>query len=158
MRRLLVIGSMLALVLAGQETQHSQSGLPEGYIALLRSDVQTRKLEIIRQNLKLSESEGEKFWPQQRNYETDLSKLGDERLQIIRDYAKDWDNLSDANAKNLGERLLSFQKKRVQLREKYFARIGKEVSATVAAKFFQVENQLEDLIDLEIGSQIPLVK
>jgi hypothetical protein len=32
------------------------------------------------------------------------------------------------------------------------------VTPTVAAKFFQVEIQLENLIDLEIAASIPLVK
>ena len=158
MRKILLAGSVLALVLAGQESQQSQNALPEGYIALMRSDVQAKKTEIVRQNLTLSDSDAEKFWPLQRSYENDLAKLGDQRLQVIREYAKNWENLSDATAKDLGSRLLDFQKKRVQLREKYFNRMAKEINAIVAAKFVQVEIQLEDLLDLGIASQVPLVK
>jgi hypothetical protein len=134
------------------------NGLPEGYIALLRSDVQTKKTDIIRQNLTLTDDQAKKFWPLQRSYETDLSKLGDDRLNVIRDYAKNWDTLSDSTAKDLGDRLLEYQKKRVELRKKYFDRLSKEVSPTIAAKFFQVEIQLEDVLDLEIASSVPLVK
>jgi hypothetical protein len=46
----------------------------------------------------------------------------------------------------------------VDLRKKYFDRISKEVTPTIAAKFFQIEIQLEDLIDLGIASSVPLVK
>lgn len=139
-------------------TQTNTNGLPEGYITLLRSDVKTKKVEIIRQNLTLTDEQSRKFWPLQQSYENDLSKLGDERVNVIRDYAKSWDNLADAEAKDLGNRLLDFQKKRVDLRKKYFDRISKEVTATIAAKFFQIEIQLEDLIDLGIASSVPLVK
>jgi hypothetical protein len=138
--------------------QDTTSGVPEGYIALLRSDVQAKKVDIIRQNVTLTDEQAKTFWPIQRSYESDLSKLGDDRLNVIRDYAKNWDNLSDSTAKDLGNRLLDYQKKRVDLRKKYFDRISKEVTPTVSAKFFQVEMQLEDLLDLGIASLVPLVK
>jgi hypothetical protein len=46
----------------------------------------------------------------------------------------------------------------VDLRGRYFDRMSKEISPTIAAKFFQVETQLEDIIDLEIASAVPLIK
>jgi hypothetical protein len=141
---------------AGAQT--TTNGVPEGYIALLRSDVQSQKVDIIRQNITLSEEQAKTFWPLQRSYENELSTLSDARVNVIRDYAKNWDNLSDSTAKDLGTRLLDYQKKRVDLRKKYFDRISKEVTPTVAAKFFQVELQLESLIDLEIAAAVPLVK
>jgi hypothetical protein len=138
--------------------QSTTNGIPEGYIALLRSDVQTKKVDIIRQNLTLTDEQSKTFWPLQRSYENELATLGDQRLNVIRDYAKNWDDLSDTTAKDLGTRLLEYQKNRVDLRKKYFDRISKAVSPTIAAKFFQVELQMEDLIDLEIASSVPLVK
>jgi hypothetical protein len=146
-----------ALCLCGW-AQESQNQLPESYIALLRSDIQIKKTDIVQQNLTLSDDQAKKFWPLQRSYENDLSKFGDRRLEVIRDYAKNWDNLSDETAKDLGKRLLDYHKKRVDLRGKYFNRISKEISPTIAAKFFQIEIQLEDIIDLGISSSLPLIK
>jgi hypothetical protein len=84
--------------------------------------------------------------------------LNDDRLQIIRDYSKSWDSLSDETAKDLGNRALKFQEERVKLRRKYFDRIAKVITPSISAKFFQIENQLEDLLDLEVASALPLVK
>jgi len=153
----LVLAGMIAFCVIGQ-SQESTGGIPEGYVALLRSDVQSKKVEIIRQNLTLTEEQAGKFWPLQRSYDNDLSKLNDDRLNVIRDYAKHWDDLSDSVASNLGNRMLDYQKKRVELRKKYFDRISKEITPTVSAKFFQIEMQLEDVIDLGVASSIPLVK
>lgn len=152
----LLIG-MLALCLsaAGQDTRGK---LPESEIALLRSDIQTKKTDILQQNLTLSDEQAKTFWPLQRSYENDLSKLGDQRLEVIREYAKNWDNLTDETAKDLGKRLLDYQKKRVDLRGRYFDRMSKEISPTIAAKFFQVETQLENIVDLEIASSLPLIR
>jgi hypothetical protein len=138
--------------------QQGQSPIPESYVALLRSDIQTQKTALITQNLTLSDDQAKKFWPLQRSYESELSKLGDERLDVIRTYVKSWDNLDDATAKNLGKRLLEYHKKRIDLESKYFDRMSKEISPTLAAKFFQIELQLEDIIDLDIASSVPLIK
>jgi hypothetical protein len=155
MKKLIAAGLFFScLPLFAQEN----NALPEGYITLLRSDVKTKKVDIVRQNLTLTDEQSQKFWPIQRDYENDLSKLNDQRVQIIRDYAKNWDSLSDENAKDLGKRMFKFQKERIDLRQKYFDKIGKAVNPTIAAKFFQIETQLEDVIDLEIASSIPLVK
>lgn len=144
---------------AQEQPQNDQKVvIPESYIALIRSDLQTQKTALLRQNLTLSEDDAKKFWPLQRSYENDLEKLGDERLDVIREYAKNWHQLSNETAKSLGNRLLEYHKKRVELAQKYFQRVSKELSPTVAAKFFQIEIQLEDLIDIAIGSSVPLIK
>jgi hypothetical protein len=145
----------VCLSAAGQDTQGT---LPESEIALLRADIRTKKTDILQQNLRLSDEQAKSFWPLQRSYESDLAKLGDQRLEVIREYAKNWDNLADVTARDLGKRLLDYQKKRVVLRSRYFDRMSKDISPTLAAKFFQVETQLEDIIDLEIASSVPLVK
>jgi hypothetical protein len=152
----LLIGTLaVCLSAAAQDTQVK---LPESEIALLRADIQTKKTDILQQNLTLSDEQAKMFWPVQRSYENDLSKLGDQRLEVIREYAKNWNNLTDETAKDLGRRLLDYQKKRVDLRSKYFNRMSKEISPTIAAKFFQVETQLENIVDLEIASSVPLIK
>src|SRR5437764_4882021 len=77
-----------------QQQQDQKVVIPESYIALTRSDVQTQKAAILEQNLILSEDEAKKFWPLRRSFENDLEKLGDERLDVIRDYAKNWHQLN----------------------------------------------------------------
>jgi hypothetical protein len=154
-RTTFLIGTMVCFSAAGQD---AQGRLPESEIALLRADIQTKKTDILQQNLTLSDEQAKTFWPLQRSYESDLSKLGDQRLEVIREYAKNWDNLANDTAKDLGRRLLDYQKKRVALRGRYFDRMSKGISPTVAAKFFQVEMQLEDMVDLEIASSLPLIK
>ena len=138
--------------------QDSPSLLPESYIALLRSNIQSKKTTIVAENLTLSDDQASKFWPLQRSFESDLAKLGDQRLEVIRDFAKSWDNLSDETATNLWRRLEDYHKKRLELRAKYFDRISKGVSPVIAAKYFQIETQLEDILDLEIASEVPLIK
>jgi hypothetical protein len=87
-----------------------------------------------------------------------LSKLGDQWFDVIRDYAKNWDNLNDETARSLGKRLHEYHKRREDLHGKYFDRMSKEISPMVAAKFFQIETQLEEVIDLGISSSMPPIE
>jgi len=61
-------------------------------------------------------------------------------------------------ARSLGKRVLNYHKKRDDLHGKYFDRMSKEISPIIAAKFFQIEMQLEDIIDLGVASSVPLIK
>jgi hypothetical protein len=56
--RLLIATCTVCLCGWGQE---SQNRLPEAYVALLRSDIQTRKTDVIQQNLTLSVDQARKF-------------------------------------------------------------------------------------------------
>ena len=152
---LLIATVALGTCAPGQETSGK---LSESEIALVRSDIQTETTAILQQNLTLSDGQARTFWPLQRSYQSDLARLGDERLDVLREYAKNWHDLSDETAKGLGKRLLKYHKKRVDLQSKYFERMSKAISPSVAAKVFQIEMQMEDMIDLEIASSVPLIK
>jgi hypothetical protein len=135
-----------------------QRRLPESYIALLQSDLQAKKAAILTDKLSLSNDEAKRFWVVQRSYEYDLSKLNDQLLDIMRGYALNWDNMSDETATGLGKRLLEYERKRVDLRQKYYDRFSKELSSKIAAQFFQLEIQMENMIDVTIGSVVPLIQ
>jgi hypothetical protein len=62
----LLIGTLnVCLSAAAQDTQGK---LPESEIALLRADIQTKKMDILQQNLTPSDEQGKTFWPLQRRY------------------------------------------------------------------------------------------
>ena len=45
-----------------------------------------------------------------------------------------------------------------QLKRHYFKKLSKAISPKTAAKFFRVKNRIPMLIDLQIVSELPLVK
>ena len=61
-------------------------------------------------------------------------------------------------ARELGEKVLSLEEQRTALKRKYFARIADAMSPVVAARFLQAENQINMVLDLQLASQIPLIK
>ena len=79
MHRKLLSWSLVVLgILAGSGRAFAQ----RDFIEQLRSDLRAEKVAVLTESMELEEAESEKFWPIYREYELELSKLGDRRLAI----------------------------------------------------------------------------
>jgi hypothetical protein len=141
-----------------QIAEVSAKPLTDADIQLLRSDVQADKNEIIAHTMQFTDSESTAFWPVYRDYARDQQLIGDERVQLIKDYAQHYDAMDDAKAKNMIQRLLNIDAKIVSLRQEYWPRFEKTLGAKRAAKFFQVDSRLSLLVNVQLASEIPLVR
>src|ERR1700758_688978 len=83
-----------------QTAQVSAKPITDGDIQLLRSDVQADKNQIIAHTMQFTDSESTAFWSVYRDYSRDQQAIGDERVQLIKDYAHHYDTIDDAKAKN----------------------------------------------------------
>jgi len=129
----------------------------ESDIQVLRSDLRAQKTQIISDQLKLSDAEGKSFWPIYREYETELSKLNDEKVAIVKDYATSYDTITDTQIQSLADRTFKLDNKRTDLKQKYFKKISKAVSPKTAARFIQLENRLDLLLNLQLADSIPMI-
>lgn len=127
------------------------------YVALLRSNVRQQKAEIMGAVMALSAADAAKFWPIYEDYDKQLSKLNDERVENIKEYASSYDQMTDEKADELVKKALEFQDQRNQLLASTYESVKQAVGATTAARFLQVEHQLLLIIDLQITSSLPLV-
>jgi hypothetical protein len=128
------------------------------YVELLRSDLRTQKVAIITEMMGFTEAEDSAFWPIYREYEVEMSKLGDERVVLIQEYAKAYSQMSDATADALATKALDLESRRQEVKRKYYERFKQALSALTAARFLQVEHQLLLLIDLQISAALPIIK
>jgi hypothetical protein len=130
----------------------------EQYIELLRSDLKTQKVAIITEAMEFTPAEAETFWPIYREYDLKLSKIGDKRIAAIKEYATVYETISNEKADELMKTFLDLDGQYLDLRNEYFNKVKKAISPTVAARFMQVENQMNALVQLKIMSELPLVK
>ena len=129
----------------------------QAYIQLLRLDVRQQKAEIMGSIMLLSAADAAKFWPIYTEYDAELSKLNDQRLANIHEYAVSYAQMTDAKADELIQNAMSYQKQRGELLAKYYDRVKQELGAITAARFVQVEHQLLSIIDLRIAAELPIV-
>jgi hypothetical protein len=128
------------------------------YAELLRSDLRTQKVAIITEVVGFTEAEDKAFWPVYRQFDAEMAKLGDERVALISDYSKNYANLTDEAADRIARGALDVQGKRQALVAKYYDQIAKVIPPRTALRAWQVEIQLELLIDLQIASALPIAK
>ena len=150
MKKLMLI---IVFVLAG-----SVGYAQDAYIELLRSDVKTQKVAIVTEVMQFTNEEAKVFWPMYREYDFEQTKLGDARIELIKDYAENYETMTDQKAKELIDGALKLQGKRIKLKKKYFKKFNKVLPSKIVAKFFQLENQINLLIDLQIASELPFIK
>lgn len=129
----------------------------QAYIDLLRKDVRQQKAEIMGAVMLLGADDATKFWPIYSEYDVELTKLNDQRVENIKEYARSYDQMTDEKADELIQKSLAFQKQRAELLAKTYERVKQAVGAVTAARFAQVEHQLLLVIDLQIASSLPVV-
>ena len=105
----------------------------------------------------LSADDATKFWPIYSEYDAELTKLNDQRVANIKEYARVYNDMTDEKADGLIQKSLAYQRQRAELLEKTYTRIKQAVGAITAARFAQVEHQLLLIIDLQIVSSLPVV-
>ena len=108
--------------------------------------------------MQLNADDSAKFWPIYKDFETDYTAIGDQIVGLVRKYVDSYDQMTDDIADQLANQMLSIELQRNELKKKYFDRLKGSLGAITAARFLQVENQLEKLMDLQIASQLPVVK
>jgi hypothetical protein len=168
--KLLPIGAVLALALCTSPAPaFAQPAKPaaaddtrdvnlRAYAELLRSDLRAQKVAIITEMMEFTEAEDTKFWPVYREYETALAKINDDRLALIKEYAGNYETMTDAVADRLARGALDLEARRHTLKATYYDRFKVALSAKTAAKFLQVENQILLLLDLQIAASLPIVQ
>ncbi len=151
------IVALLCLSVVSLSGYASAETAPDKWLELLRSDLRTQKVEVVTNAMDLSQKDGEKFWPLYREYELKLAKITDSRIATIKAYADNYDTMSNDKARELTKAALKINRQRFDLQSDYYGKISKATSKVVGARFLQIEAQVNNLVDLQIGLQLPLV-
>lgn len=156
----LCLSPRLALAQAGRVATHddTREANLRAYGELLRSDLRSQRIAIITELMQFTEAEDAKFWPVYREYETELAKVNDERVALIKEYAANYEKLTDEVADRLARGALDVEGRRNALKARYYDRFKSVLSPKAAARFLQVENQILLILDLQIAASLPIVQ
>ena len=125
-------------------------------IALLRKDVRAMKMEVIGQNLPLSDSEAQKFWPIYKHYADDLHDVHNSKYALLKQYAETWATMSDQDALIYVRHWMEVDAEAQALRLRYVPIVTQVLPGKKAATFFQLDRRLSMIVDLQLFSQVPL--
>jgi hypothetical protein len=125
-------------------------------ITLLRKDLRAMKMQVIGENMSLSEDEGLKFWPIYNHYVNDLKEVNDQKYALLKQYAEMWSTMTDQDALIYVRHWLEVDGQAQALRLQYVPVVSQVLPGKKAATFFQLDRRLNMIIDLQLFSQIPL--
>lgn len=156
-----VLSGSLLFAQSGSSAQASPSQ-QAGYslddkIKMLRRDLRSQRKQIIAENMNLNEAEAVKFWPVYDQYVSELVQGNNAKYEIVKEYAQ-VDTMSDQQADGLPTRWLTVDENVVQLRRKYLPMFRSVLSAKQTARFFQLDRQVQMMIDLQVASSLPLIE
>ena len=162
-RLFFLVLSFATVTLGAQETHikdasESQELNTQAYIQLLRTDLNARKEQIVKEAMQLDDKQARIFWPIYKDYEADLDKLGDEKLAIIQEYATNFMTMTNEKADALAQRVMALDDQKSALRRKYYELMKQSLPAVLVVRFFQVEHQIQLLVDLKIASNLPIIE
>lgn len=126
-------------------------------IKMLRADVQSSRKAITAQNMNLTADEATKFWPIYDQYAAEVAKIGDSRVALIKDYAANYDTMTDDQANVFMQRAADIDQQFTAVRSKYVPMFEKAISAKKTALWYQIDRRLDLLINLQLAGNIPVV-
>jgi hypothetical protein len=147
---LLVIGMIMMMSPA-----FSQSF--DDYMEVVRDILNTEKKAVVAETMTLSETESGPFWELYNEYNAELYKVHTERVNIIKDFAASYESMTDEKADALVNRSLAYKTNILKLNKTYYKKFKKILPASKAALYFQIESKIDDLVNAELATEIPLV-
>jgi hypothetical protein len=127
-------------------------------ITLFRKDVRSLRKQIIAANLDLTDTEAQQFWPIFDRYTAELRKIFDRKFEVLKEYAANYDTLTDEQADTYIQGRAAVEESILQLRLKYVPIFRKVLSGKTAALFTQIDWRLGLVIDLQLASQVPMIQ
>jgi hypothetical protein len=124
-------------------------------IQMLRKNLRSERKQVIAANMKLTDTEAEKFWPVYEQYISELVKNNNLKYDLIKQYVQQQGNLTDVQADAAVKQWIQVDESLAQLRLKYVPLFRKVLSAKSTALFYQVDRRIQLMIDLQLASALP---
>ncbi len=123
---------------------------------MLRGFMSVERETMIAEELRLSEAERDSFWPLYDEYRAEIEEIQVRYANLIADYASNYGALDDNLAERMIEEYFEVKRDTLNVREGYVGRFTGVLSIQKLARFYQIENRIDNVADLALMRQIPL--
>ncbi len=128
----------------------------EATYEMVRGFMSVERETMIAEELRLSEAERDGFWPLYDEYRGEIEDIQDRYATLIADYAANYGALSDDLAEHLIDEYFAVKRDTLDVRQDYVDRFTDILSIQKLARFYQIENRIDNVADLVLMRQIPL--
>jgi hypothetical protein len=127
-------------------------------VQLTRSAIQAERQAVLGANLELDEKESAIFWPLYQEYRDALESAISTRVDLLNQYFASYETLTDKEAITLLEKHFAWEKEVLTVQSTYAKKMSKSLSGKTVARFFQIENKMDIIVEYELAGEIPLIK
>ncbi len=130
----------------------------QAYADLMKKDLRTQKQSLVDQAMGLEAAQKSQFWTIYDEYQKSLNSIWDQRIANITKYADNFEKMTDAVADQLAVKALDIEGQRTALKKKFYGIYKEKMGAIIAARFLQTESTIMSLMELQVGSSIPIIQ
>lgn len=124
----------------------------------MQDTIKNERKTLVAETMELSDKESKKFWPLYEKYRAEIGKANEKTLKIITDYAAQYPNLSNKQARALLDEWLKIQQRVLDVRKDYLPKFRRTLPDTKVTRFYQVENKLDAIMNFDLARKIPLME
>jgi len=154
----LALSAVLLLASTGLLQAQAMMAGDSAFIDLLRSDIKKERTDIINKVMQFSGDDAAAFWPLFKEYQAKMDKIGDENVEFIKEYAGIYWNMTNQQAKDIGDKWFDMRLREFKLRQEYFGKFSEALSPAQALKIMQLDYRLDLVIDMQIASEMPMIE
>jgi hypothetical protein len=148
---LFVVAAALLTISMNAQTEND-------YLEMTREILKVEKKAAVSETMELTDVESQPFWNLYNEYQSALYLVQNKRIDIIKDYSDNYDTLSNEKADELWLGSIKYEQELLKLKKKYYTKFKKILPLGKAARFMQLENKIETLIDAQLALEIPLIE
>jgi hypothetical protein len=116
------------------------------------------KRAAVAEFVKPSESQKVAFWEIYDEYETKRKDLGKERIELLKQYANQYQKMNGEQSDIWTKKVIALQKKTDLLLETYYHKVKKISDGKVATQFYQIEMYILTAIRMQILKEVPFIE
>jgi len=132
--------------------------LPNNEIELLVLNKAVEKKTVVLATMQLQGETKIKFGNLYDAYQKKLMEHRIAELELIKDYAVNYGNMTDEAANELIKKWIIAEEGQLTLKKAYMSEFKKIMPSADVIRYFQIENRLQKAKELEISSLIPLAQ
>jgi hypothetical protein len=151
---MIIVAAMMLICTSPLTAQDKEADNMQLLVAKVKAD---KKL-VIAENMQLTEKEAKAFWPVYERYQNELFLLRARTMNLIKEYADNYDTMTDATAKKLLDELMTIEALRMKLAKAYLPKFQAVLSKIKTLRYYQIENKVNAVLYIELAARIPLAK
>jgi len=128
-------------------------------VEILKQKIKADKKMIISQNMDLTNTEAEQFWPIYDSFQKDLDGINQRMVTTIKDYANTVNKgpMPEDKARKLVNEALAEEEDEVKMKRSYSEKLQNVLPPPKVARYIQMETKIRSLLRRELAEQIPLI-